>query len=69
MGLWDQPLTMSDRPFVPVPRASAHKGDTGVCWHAPDPHALLESGLWPDMSHFLKTTPVRFRASAMSATP
>ena len=40
-----------------------------VCWQVPAAQALLESGLWPAMSHFLKTTPVRFSASGMSARP
>ena len=40
-----------------------------VRWHVPAAHALLESGLWPAMSHFLKTTPVRFSARGMFTVP
>ena len=40
-----------------------------VRWHVPAAHALLESGLWPAMPHFLKMTPVRFSASAMVMLP
>ena len=34
------------------------RGSERVCWHAPDWHALLESGLRPDMSDFVTTTSV-----------
>jgi hypothetical protein len=57
------------RPVAQRPCMQHRSMSVHVRWHVPAAHALSESGLWPAMPHFLKTTPVRLSASAMVTLP